>query len=92
MQGFVMRVNPLLDPLSRSGLKQPVNGGGCVEDNHPRSPAIVAAIIVSAVIVPVFFPHVLLAAGGQYRFGRQRARAYADARVALSKLAARQSL
>ena len=40
MQGFVVRVNPLLNPLSRSGLKQPVNGGGCVEDNHTRSPVI----------------------------------------------------
>ena len=47
MQGFVMRVNPLLNPLSRSGLKQPVNGGGCVEDDHTRSP----------VIVPAFFLH-----------------------------------
>jgi len=61
MQGFVMRINPLLNPLSRSGLKQPVNGGGCVEDDHTRSPVIVAAFIVAAVIVPVFFLHVLLA-------------------------------
>jgi hypothetical protein len=30
-----MRENPLLNPLSRSGLKQPVNGGGGVEDDHP---------------------------------------------------------
>ena len=34
MQGFVMGVNPLLNALSRSGLKQPVNGGGCVEDDQ----------------------------------------------------------
>jgi hypothetical protein len=27
MQGLVMRENPLLNPLSRGGLKQPVNGG-----------------------------------------------------------------
>ncbi len=40
MQGFVMRVNPLLNALSRSGLKQPVNGGGCVEDDHRRSPCV----------------------------------------------------
>ena len=40
MQGFVMRVNPLLNALSRSGLKQPVNGGGGVEDDHRRSPVI----------------------------------------------------
>jgi len=35
MQGFAMRINPLLNPLSRSGLEQPVNGGGGVEDDHP---------------------------------------------------------
>jgi hypothetical protein len=68
MQGFVMRVNPLLNPLSRSGLKQPVNGGGCVENNHRRSPVIVPAIIVPAVIVPAIIVsaiclHVLPAPG-----------------------------
>jgi hypothetical protein len=40
----VMRVNPLLNPLSGSGLEQPVNGGGCVEDDHTRSPVIVAVL------------------------------------------------
>ena len=37
MQGFVMRVNPPLNALSCGGLKQPVNGGGGVEDDHRRS-------------------------------------------------------
>src|ERR1019366_9000944 len=82
MEGFVMRVNPLLNPLSRSCLKQPVNCGGRVQDDHTRSP----------VIVPAFSLRVLLEPGGQYRVGRQPARAYADARVALSKLAALRSL
>ena len=40
MQGFVMRVNPPLNALSCGGLKQPVNGGGGVEDDHRRSPVI----------------------------------------------------
>jgi hypothetical protein len=44
MQGFAARVNPLLNPPSRRGLKQPVNGGRCVEDNHRRSPVIVAVL------------------------------------------------
>ena len=83
MQGFVMRVNPLLNPLARSCLKQPVNGGGRVQDDHPRSP-----VIVPAVIIPAIFLHVLLAPGGQYRVGQQPARADADACVGRSKLAA----
>jgi hypothetical protein len=44
MQGFAARVNPLLNPPSRRGLKQPVNGGRCVEDNHRRSPVMVAVL------------------------------------------------
>jgi len=34
MQGFVMRVNPPLNALSGCGLKQPVKGGGSVENDH----------------------------------------------------------
>ena len=37
MQRLVLRVNSLLDPLSRSSLKEPVDGSGRVEDDH-RSP------------------------------------------------------
>jgi len=39
MQGFAMRVNPLLNALTGCGLKQPVKGGGSVEDDH-RSPVV----------------------------------------------------
>ncbi len=82
MEGFVMRVNPILNALSRSGLKQPVYRGGRVEDNHTRLP----------VIVPAFFLHVLLGPGWKYRAGRQPARAYAGGHVTRSKLAAPRSL
>jgi hypothetical protein len=34
MQGFVLRVKSVLNPLPRRGLKQPVNGGRGVEDDH----------------------------------------------------------
>ena len=45
MQGLVLRVNSLLNPLSHSGLKEPVKGGGCIEDDH-RSPVFVPAFLL----------------------------------------------
>ncbi len=48
MQGFVMRVNPPLNALSRSGLKQPVNGGGGVEDDHPALRSSCAFLLYQA--------------------------------------------
>ena len=57
MERFVMRVNSLLDPLSRRGLKQPVNGGGCIEDDH---------------LSPVFVPALLLHEAGSIEWNRNR--------------------
>ena len=34
MQGFVVRVNALLNPLTRGRLEQPIDGGGRIEDDH----------------------------------------------------------
>src|SRR5439155_19793629 len=37
MQSFAMEVNSVLNSLPRSCLKNPVNRGGCIEDDHRAS-------------------------------------------------------